>query len=285
MRMMFKNWRMAALLKRLLFHSLAILLTVAFALPLWWVIVGALRMNGLPPPVTIEWWPQSFDGANFYALFDLINMWQFALNSFYVATFGALITVISASLAGFAMAQLPERIRQRLVLFSVLMLFVPVTTLWLTRFLIFMQLGLLNTRWALLAPALMGTSTLFVLLFYWTFRRIPVELIDSARVEGAGVFHIWWRIGLPLARPTTVTIAILAFVHYWSDFIDPLLYLKSERYYTLSVGLNMIQQMDITNWSLLMAAAVVMIVPVLLAYFVMQYFVWSEGRLAGIYGR
>lgn len=212
-------------------------------------------------------------------------MAQFTLNSVYVATFGALLTVFTASLAGFAMAQLPERIRERLVLFSILMLFVPVTTLWLTRFLIFMQLGLLNTRWALLAPALMGTSTLYVLLFYWTFRRIPIDLIDSAKVEGAGAFHIWWRLGLPLARPTTVTIAILAFVHYWSDFIDPLLYLKSEKYYTLSVGLNIIQQMDITNWSLLMAAAVVMTFPVLIAYFFMQYFMWQEGRLAGIYGR
>ncbi|MFN8443919.1 MAG: carbohydrate ABC transporter permease [Caldilineaceae bacterium] len=272
-------------LKTLLFHGVALLLSIAFVLPLWWVFVGALRPNGLPPPMTIEWYPWAPNWSNFTALFDLLNMTQFALNSLYVSTLGALITVFSASLAGFAMAQLPERLRQRLVLFSILMLFVPVTTLWLTRFLIFMQLGLLNTRWALLAPAVMGTSTLYVLLFYWTFRRVPVDLLDSARVEGAGAFHIWWRIGLPLARPTIVTIAILAFVHYWSDFIDPLLYLKSERYYTLSVGLNIIQQMDITNWSLMMAAAIVMVVPVLVAYFVMQYLLWSEDRLAGIYGQ
>lgn len=272
-------------LKTLFFHGVAIVLSIAFALPLWWVVVGALRPNGLPPPTTIEWFPAVPNWSNFSALFALIDVTQFALNSLYVSTLGALITVLSSSLAGFAMAQLPERLRRRLVLFSVLMLFVPVTTLWLTRFLIFMHLGLLNTRWALLAPSVMGTSTLYVLLFYWTFRRVPVDLIDSARVEGAGAFRIWWRIGLPLTRPTMVTIVILAFVHYWSDFIDPLLYLKSERYYTLSVGLSIIQQMDITNWSLLMAAAVVMTAPVLLAYFVMQYFVRSEGRLAGIYGR
>ena len=84
----------------------------------------------------------------------------------------------------------------------------------------------------------MGSSPLFVLLFYWTFRRVPSQLFEAARLDGAGILVIWAWIAMPLARPTTITVAVLAFMFYWSDFVSPLLYLKSESRYTLPVGLR-----------------------------------------------
>ncbi len=160
----------------------------------------------------------------------------------------------------------------------------PVTALWLTRFLLFKELMLIDTLWVLVVPALMGTNPFFVLLFYWTFRRIPRELFESARLDGAGPLSIWARVAMPLARPTTTAVSVLAFTVYWSDFINPLLYLKSESHYTLPVGLRVLQQMDRSNWPLLMAGVVVMAAPVLILFLLMQRYFWPEGRLAGIAG-
>ncbi len=98
-------------------------------------------------------------------------------------------------------------------------------------------------------------------------------------MDGASVLTIWARIALPITMPTVLAVLLLTFTHYWSDFVDPLLFLKSKRHYTLAVGLRMLQQMDITNWSLLLAAVVVMTVPVVLVYLVIQRFLGDESEL------
>ena len=123
------------------------------------------------------------------------------------------LTLLIASWAGFAMAQLPAARAPALLALAVMLRMVPVTALWLTRFLVLRELGLIDTLWALVAPALMGSSPLFVLLFYWTFRRMPAALFEAARLEGLGPLRIWARIAMPLARPTTVAVALLTFMH------------------------------------------------------------------------
>jgi multiple sugar transport system permease protein len=136
----------------------------------------------------------------------------------------------------------------------------------------------------LIAPAAMGASPLFVLLFYRTFRRMPHELWEQARIDGAGVLRTWATIAMPLAGPTSIAVGALAFSFYWSDFISPLLYLKRERLYTLPVGLRVLQQLDATNWPLLMAAAVVMSTPILAFFLLAQRRFRPTGRREGSAG-
>jgi multiple sugar transport system permease protein len=266
-------------------HLVSSIVALVFVLPLVWVLSASLRQPGLPPPRTIEWLPQTLTWSNYGRIFELVPLARYTLNSCLVVGLAVPITLVTASWAGFAMAQLSERLRRRLTIFAILLLMVPVTALWLTRFVLFTYLGLIDTVWALIAPAFMGSSPFFVLLFYWTFRRVPQELFDSARLDGATAFRIWAAIGMPLARPTIIAVSVLTFVLYWSDFINPLLYLKSEDWYTLPVGLRLLQQMDRTNWPILMAGAVVMTMPVVLMFLVAQRFFWPEGRLAGLDGR
>lgn len=150
---------------------------------------------------------------------------------------------------------------------------VPGVSLWSTRFIIYRQLGWYDSIWALIAPALMGTSPFFVLMFYRAFRRIPAAIYDSARIDGAGVLRTWSSVALPVARPTVVAVAILSFVLYWGDFISPLLYLSSEQRYTLPIALQLLQQLNRSDWPLLLAAAVLtMAIPVLLFILVQPYF-------------
>jgi multiple sugar transport system permease protein len=272
-------------LRRLLRHVASLALAAIFVVPLFWSAAFSLRQTGQAPPLRIEWLPSPVVWANYTTIFRLVPLASYILNSLIVAALAVPITLIVASWAGFAMAQLPAATRRRLTTLAVVLLMVPATSLWLTRFVLFTYLGLVDTVWALVAPALMGSSPFYVLLFYWTFRRLPLELFESARLEGAGPLAIWSQIAMPLARPTIIAVTVLAFSLYWNDFISPLLYLKSESLYTLPIGLSLLAQMDQTNWPLLMAGATVMTTPVILLFLLVQRYFWPEGRLSGMSGR
>jgi multiple sugar transport system permease protein len=259
--------------RSILRHALLITVAVLFVMPIVWMIAASLRQAGQPPPRSIELIPNPIALGNYARVFDLLPWGRYFLNSLFVVSFAVPITIVVASWAGFAMAQLPDRSRRTLLVFSLGLLMIPFSALWLTRFVLFSAIGLINSHAALIAPALAGTSPLFVLLFYWTFRRVPMELFESARLEGAHAFSIWWRIALPLALPTAAAVGMLAFLFYWSDFMSPLLYLKSQSLYTLPVGLQQLQQLDRTNWPLLMSGAVLMTLPPVFVFlFLQRYF-------------
>ncbi len=191
------------------------------------------------------------------------------------------LTIISASAAGFAMALLGRRWRSALAVLSVALLLVPVTALWLTRFLLFSWVGLTDSLLALVVPALAGSSPLFVLLYYWTFRRVSSDIFETAHLDGAGALTVWRRIALPNAVPTTVAVSVLTFILYWSDFISPLLYLRDQDLYTLPLGLRQLQQLDPTGWPLLMAGAVMLTLPAVLFFLLVQHLFLGERGLRG----
>jgi multiple sugar transport system permease protein len=266
------------------FHLVALSVAMAFVVPGLWVLAASLRRPGTPPPRTIEWLPDPVAWSNYSLVFELLPLGRYLANSLLVTALAVPLTVVVASWAAFAMAQLPARVRYALIGLAVVLRMVPLTSLWLPRFLLLSELRLIDTFAALLAPAWMGSSPFFVLIYYWSFRRMPAALIEAARLEGLGPLAIWARIGLPLARPATVAVSVLTFVQYWSDFISPLLYLKSESRYTLAVGLRVLQQLDATNWPLLMAGVVIMVLPVLLLFALVQRAFWIGERIAGVQG-
>jgi len=272
------------MLRSLGFHAISIFISALFVLPLIWMIAASLRQPGLPPPRTIEWWPEPLAWSNYVRIFQLLPLCRYVFNSLIVAGTAIPITLVTASLAGFAMAQLSRRGQDQLIILSVVLLVIPTTAVWLARFILLRSLGLFNTYTALIAPSMMGSSPLFVLLFYWSFRRIPPELYEAARMDGASPLNIWWRVALPLSGATIVVVSILTFLMYWGDFITPMFYLKSQTLYTLPVGLRQLQELDRTNWSLLLSGSVVMTLPAVLLFAIVQRFFLQENRLTGIYG-
>lgn len=260
-------------------HLVSALVALAFVLPIWWVIVMSLRPAGLPPSPTLEWWPGAPAWGNYARLFELVPLGRQSLNSLVVGLLAVPLTLLTASWAGFALASVAAPLRRRLVVGALLLMLVPVTALWLTRFVIFRQLGLINSPLALVLPALSGTNPFYILLFYWTFRRIPAEIFEAARLEGAGPLSLWARMALPLSRPTMVTVSVLTFSFYWSDLISPLLYLKSEDRYTVPVGLSALQQMDVMDGPVVMAGAVVALLPIVVMFLVAHRFFWPDELL------
>jgi multiple sugar transport system permease protein len=263
-------------------HGLPLLIAVLFLLPLLWMLTASLREPGLTPARTVEWLPTTPTVGNFGTVFEMLPFGRYLANSLAVVLVAVPLTIITASMAGFAMAMLEHRSRMALVVLSVALLMVPVTALWLTRFLLFRWIGLIDTLLALVAPALAGSSPLFVLIYYWTFRRVSRETYEMARLDGAGAFGVWWRIALPIAAPSTLAVAVLTFILYWSDFISPLLYLRSQDLYTLPLGLRELQQLDPGDWPILMAGAVILTVPAVVFFLIVQrFFLGDRGVGAG----
>ncbi len=262
-------------------HVVPLLVAGLFLLPLLWMITASLREPGLAPPRTIEWLPASPSADNYAAVFELLPFGRYLLNSLAVVALAVPLTVITASMGGFAMALLERRSRAVLVVLSVALLMVPITALWLTRFLLFNWIGLTDSLLALVVPSLAGSSPLFVLIYYWTFRRAQPAIFEMAHLDGAGVFTVWRRIALPNAVPSTIAVAVLTFILYWSDFISPLLYLRDQGLYTLPLGLRQLQQLDPTDWPLLMAGAVMLTLPAVLFFLLVQHLFLGERGLRG----
>lgn len=254
-------------------HALALAISLVLLLPLIWMVLGSLAQTGVPTRSLGETLATiSLQAAvdNYARIFQIVPMGRYFLNSLVIVAIAVPLTLLTTSWAGFAMAQLPKRARRFLLGLAIVLLMTPVTALWLTRFLIFAWLKVSNSYLPLVAPAVMGSSPLFILLFFWSFRRIPIEMFESARLEGASAWQNWRLVALPQARPAILAVALLTFLFYWNDFINPLIYLRSQRLYTLALGLQQIQALDKTNFPVMLAAAVVMTLPALVVFLLVQ---------------
>jgi len=260
-------------------------ISLAFLLPLVFMLAGSLRLPGLPPPRTPELVPRNPSLEAYRQAFDLVDLARYTANSLLVAALVVPLSVLVASWAGFAMSRLPERHARALVAASLVALMVPLTALLVPRFAIFRALGLTDTYWPLVAPALIGFSPFYVLLFYWSFRRVPRELVEAARLEGFSPLRTWWRVAMPLVRPVTTAVALLAFVFSWGNFLDPLVYVFDERLFTLPLGLRSLAQLDRQNFPVLLAGSVAATLPVLVAFAYLQRFFLAEGVRARWLGR
>jgi multiple sugar transport system permease protein len=244
---------------------LRLLVAFLFLLPLLWMATASLYPQGEALPTSWQLFPTRPTLGNYGRIFDLIPLGRYTLNSLLVIAVALPISLIVGSLAGLGMSRLARGTQRRWIVISLAVLMVPGIALWSTRFILYRQLGWYDTIWALVAPAWMGSSPFFVLMFYRAFRRIPAAIYDAAQLDGAGVFRTWWSVTLPMARTTSIAVALLTFVIYWGDFISPLLYLRSGRLTTLPVALQSLQQLSRSDWPLMLAGAVwTMLIPIFL---------------------
>jgi multiple sugar transport system permease protein len=263
----------------------ATLAACLFLLPLAWASSASLRRRGVPSPRSIDWIPSPIAWENYRAAFQIVELHRYLLNSLFVTAIAVPVTIVIASNAGFAISQISQRWRLRLIAFSVLCMMVPLTAIWLPRFIIFKEAGLLNHRLSLVVPSLMGTSPFYVMLFVWTFLRVPREVYEAARLDGAGPYRMWAQIGMPLARPAIVSVGVLSFVHYWNSFVEPLLYIRTSDKMTASMGLRIFYQLDRTDWPLIMTGAIVVMVPVIIVFCLAQRAFLQDARGQSILGR
>jgi multiple sugar transport system permease protein len=246
-------------LRRLLMLTAALL----FLAPALGLLLGSLWPTGTSI-VDMARTPLGFSASveNYNTALTLVPMGRFAFNSLRILLFAVPLTLLVASWAAFAITQLDPRARALMLQLSLAALLAPPTALWLARFPIFRALGWIDTPLPLIAPALIGGSPLFVLIFFWSFQRLPQEVFDAARIDGADLWRVWWSVLLPASSGTVIGVTVLSTLLFWSNFTDPLLYLRSEQEMTLPVGLRLLAQLDPTQWSVLMAGGVLLTAPV-----------------------
>jgi multiple sugar transport system permease protein len=210
-------------------------------------------------------------------------MQRYLTNSLLVVAAAVPITLLFSSLAGFGLSQLPNPLRTQLLQLTIALLLIPSAAVWLFRYQILNWLGLIDSLWALILPSFAASNPLFVLLFYWAFRRVPTDMYDAARLDAAGAWTIWSQLAMPLVHPTSVGVIVLTFIMYWSDFVGPVLYIFNPQHYTLPVGMQLINQLGSQNYALIMAAAVFITGPVLIMFFFLQRFFLTDLSLANLF--
>lgn len=243
---------------------------VVFLTPLVFMVLGSLRAVGIPPAKGFELLPKGVGLSAYRALNDHIPLGTLLRNSAVVALIAVPVTVLVASWAGFAMAQLPRRSRTIALAVTLGMLVIPLPLVWVPRFVLYNRLGVLDSLIPLMAPALAATTPFTVLLAYRAFRRVPPELFEAARLEGAGALATWWRVGLPLVRSTTTAIAAIALALHWGNYLDALLYVRTPETRTLPLGLAQLAGLDSNDAPVLLAGAVVLTLPPLLLLALVQ---------------
>jgi multiple sugar transport system permease protein len=242
--------------------------SVVMAGPFLWMLLTALKLpvdqfkpGFIPETVTFD---------NFAKIWTIMPFHLLLWNSLKIALISTLGQLLTCSMAAFVFAVVQFRGREFLFLLLLITLMVPSQVTTIPQFIIFKYIGLYGTQAPLYAPSFLG-GAFGVFLMRQYFKTIPIELAEAARLEGANLWTIFWRIYLPLSKPALAAFGIFAFMFSWNDLFSALIYLPSDmETTTLPVGLALFRQQYAGQWTLMMAAALVSVLPIIVAFMLAQ---------------
>jgi multiple sugar transport system permease protein len=257
----------------------ALLTGAAVALgPMLWMLAASFmpagEANSYPPRLL----PSAPTLEHYRTLFTRLDLGRNLVNSAIVAVAITLLSLLINSMAGYALAKLRFRHRERVFRTLSAGLMLPVQIAMLPLFLLFKELGLVNSYWGVIIPSLASIFGIFLIRQYTL--ALPDDLLDAARIDGAGELRIYRSIVLPVITPILATISIWTFLNAWNDFMWPLIILSDESRYTLPVALANLSGEHVQDTELMMAGAVVTVLPVMLVFLVLQRY-YIQGVMAG----
>lgn len=259
-------------------NILLVAATVIVLAPLGWMLSVSFMAAGeaaqFPPPLI----PETPTFANYETLFRTTDMARYFLNSLLLATLATLLALSFNVMAGYAFAKLRFRGRDQLFKLLLAALVIPAQVAMIPLYLLLKQIGLVNSFAGVLAPTAVSIFAIFLVRQYAL--SIPDEMIEAARVDGASEFRIFRSIVMPALSPILVTLAIFSFLASWSDFLWPLIVLSDSDKQTLPLALANLSREHVQDFELMMAGAVVTLVPVLLLFLALQRY-YLRGLLAG----
>lgn len=251
---------------------------IVMAFPFYWTLATSLtpdaRVTALRP------WPQSPTFEAYALLIETLPFIRIVGNSLWIAVVSTLIQLLTSAMAAYVFARMHFRGREVLFLAYLSTMMIPQAVLVVPLFIEMRMLGLVDTYLGLLAPSL--TSVFAVFLLRQSIRQLPRELDDAATIDGAGHIRIFWQIVLPLIRPVLATLAVLAFMGSWNNFLWPLIIIRSPELMTLPLGLATLRGQYTNPWEVVMAGSVISILPMALLYLVAQKYVVQGIANAGL---
>ena len=276
--------------KRLPIYLLLGIGSVIFITPFLFALSSSLKKLDAVyayPPTLIPNPPQ---WSNYAKAVSVLPFGQFLMNSLFLTLACVAGQLISGAMVAYSFARLrwPGRDTMFLVLLSTMMLpgqvtMIPTFILW-THLRDLTGVDWVGTFKPLIVPAFLGGAPIYIFLMRQFFKGIPVELEEAARIDGCSTVQIFWRVALPLSKPVLTTVAVLAFIAHWHDFMGPLIYLDRVETYTLQLGLRMFQTVNGGFTHYLMAASMLVLLPVLVIFFVAQRQLVQGISMTGIKG-
>ncbi len=255
-----------------LLHAVLILASFAMLYPILWMISGSFRPQDelfgssslIPSSVDFGGYIRGWTGLQ-------VSFGQFFWNSFFISVLATIGNVVGCSLAAFAFARL--RFGGRNFWFALMLgtLMLPYHVVLIPQYILFLEMGWVNTSLPLIVPKYLATDAFFIFLMVQFFRGIPRELDEAAVMDGCSPFRIYWKIMLPLSLPVLATAAIFSFIWTWDDFFGPLIYLNDINTYTVQLGLrSFVDSTGSSDWTSLFAMSNLSLVPVFLFFMFFQ---------------
>ncbi|MBO1751505.1 carbohydrate ABC transporter permease [Actinotalea sp. BY-33] len=265
-------------------YTLLVVLGLVFISPLVFMLITSLKTRGDATGFPPSWIPNPFSTQAYESILSAPGtpVLRWFANSLVAALANAALVVVTAALAAYALARMEFRGRNLVFGLIIATLFVPPVILVIPNYLIVGELGWLNTLAAVIIPTAASAFGVFFLRQF--FLAIPEELEEAARLDGASPLQIFVRVVLPLSRPALATLALLALLANWNDFLWPVYVLFSPEMQTLPAGLSTLQSANAVRYDLLMAGAVIASVPVLVLFVFLQRFIIEGVSRSGLKG-
>lgn len=270
------TWQSQRLQRRFthtLSHLILISGAVVMVLPFIWMVSTSFKAPGKTFVYPPEWIPDPFVWENYPEMWTALPFGRFFLNSVKISSLVTIGQLITCSMAAFAFSVLRFRGRDTVFLLLIATLMIPYQVTLIPTFILFSKVGWVGTHLPLWVPAFWGGAfgTFLLRQFYLT---IPLDLAESARIDGASIWQIFRHVYVPLSGPAMAALAIFTFMWSWNDLLNPLIYVTELDQLTLTIGLSFFQNQYGGKWTLMMAGAVVSILPILVIFFFAQkYFI------------
>ena len=267
---------MIRMLGRIAIYGAILALAALVAMPMYWLLVSALKASDEIFTATPRWLPATLEWSNFARAWEGAAFGRYFLNSIVVALAILLLQLTTASLAAYALARRRFPGRGIILLAVIGALIIPIQVTFLANFVTLERFGWIDSYWALIAP--FTASAFGTFLLRQAFLAVPEALEDAARLDRCTGLGFLWHFLLPLSRPTVLAFTLVALVAHWNDYFWPLIVTNRDEIRTLPIGLAMFVTQEVTtDWNLLMAATLFVAAPMLIMFFFTQrYFIRSH---------
>jgi len=268
-------------LRRKVFSSSVMwLLAVVYGFPALWFVLSSLKPAGdlFTYPLTL--FPKHFTFSGYAQAWNSFNFSQYFLNSMIVATSATVLTILASAASGYALAKYNSWWLKGFTVCIIATTMLPGETLLTPLFFVIRNIGLYNSLAGVVVPAVITATGTF--MFRQFFVTVPNDLLEQARIDGSNELAIFFRIMLPLARPVMLTLAIISFQWRWNDYLWPLVILNDPHQFTLQIGVASIVGANNVNWSVLMGASVLSMIPLVAIYLIFQKYVMNADISAGL---
>lgn len=258
-------------MKRLRFLPSTIILWVlalCYLVPMLWFILSSFKPGSELFSLPLTLFPKTWTVSGYETAWNRFDFARYFMNTSIVAVITTVLTVVVSAMTGYAFAKYKAWWLKVFFICILATTMLPTEVIMPSSFAVVRDLGLYNTLAGIIVPSIITATGIFMFRQY--FKTIPDELLEAARIDGVGEFGAFWRIMLPLAKPIAVVLAIFSFQWRWNDYIWPLIVLKDPNQYTLQVALRSIVGADNIDWSVLLSASVISLIPMVILFAIFQ---------------